>query len=466
MRASFKQLLFVLLAGIFIFTKSYALPPESTIEFLTKQVSPTYRLPENQILFAEKNIIRGLLILGALVNTNQVPQVLDDNTRAKNIVALNWALYHLAHEKKKAFKDGESYAFEQGSFSLADPHGRLYSYLISFSNAKSRSSSHLRTVKQRANIQHYGIDIQGTFIPELSDWKYSNWGSEIYILPARKSHVLFGELPQNPDILIAQRRLFLKPEDYGLRTFYGKTMHLVEFMRSQHRQRILGRANEEGEIACRERVDCEMIAIYQRFLQSVKELEIGINLSQSMVEAPKLGVRGMYEHTKRILDKIAESRGEAQIETEESKQIAEEFANFLADKGYSRAEVGYREGDEVILNEELNQNTRTEELLELCRKLEIDPREVLAEFQASAAPDAAPAAPPAPSPTGYLSYLTSPIQGAVRMFKPDYQFGDGTYAVGRALKSGTEAIVRTTIREDYQFGDFSKAFFGSGPSQK
>jgi hypothetical protein len=146
------------------------------------------------------------------------------------IIDLMWYLYGIAIEKNQAF--------DEGTFVIEDHESKMYNFLLNYvklvnpsvkgtlqdpaSNistnqyAYSRLSSHFRIEQQQH--RHYGIDM-----------RYFGQGQMVAtaLLPAQKSHILFGELGNG--------LIFIKFESAGI-AFQSVATHAADFVVAQLRK--------------------------------------------------------------------------------------------------------------------------------------------------------------------------------------------------------------------------------------
>lgn len=146
--------------------------------------------------------------------------------RLDDLISLTWYFY------AQAFNKGE--AFSQGTFIVQDPYGNFANVLMAYVEAENdnirgtkaafpkvfssnpfayaRTSSHLGYSRtQGGEFEHYGIDV-----------RYSKDDNVGHMLPAGKSHLLFGKIaPYGSYHPQPHLDIFFKPEDFGLSTKEG-----------------------------------------------------------------------------------------------------------------------------------------------------------------------------------------------------------------------------------------------------
>ncbi|MBT3827636.1 hypothetical protein HOF51_01385 [bacterium] len=140
-------------------------------------------------------------------------------SRLKDVIELVWGLYDKALSNRQSFY--------RGMFVLKDPGFRVYNFLrdyvdrfgaqeqscagyVSFNQfAYPRVSTHF--VNAAKAHQQYGIDV-----------RFGSDGSRERLLPAGKTHLLFGMVDKGQELI------FIKPEDAGLYLRDGWITHVME----------------------------------------------------------------------------------------------------------------------------------------------------------------------------------------------------------------------------------------------
>ena len=100
--------------------------------------------------------------------------------------------------------------FDEGTYVLADPDKKLFQALRKFEGAYRRPSSHSLGDKA-SQSKHYGIDLPASTIQPLD-----------------KKHILFFSYKD----MRGQQKLFLKPENYGVRNPTDALSHTGEYIKS------------------------------------------------------------------------------------------------------------------------------------------------------------------------------------------------------------------------------------------
>lgn len=192
-----------------------------TLRFLSsKEVPAKNRLSPKQFEFAEKNIIRGIVVLNSiLTDTYSFPNIsvnakINQREFQKDIAAVNWALFHFAVNRGEPFISGSYSIVEdrnQSTNTLAELH-------LNHPKAYERKSSHNTELKRVLKVQDYGIDHLGSFNSDQTDWNPRGTDDELPILPGNKSHLLFQHLPADFEKSCLKKNvLFIKPETHGTR---------------------------------------------------------------------------------------------------------------------------------------------------------------------------------------------------------------------------------------------------------
>lgn len=176
--------------------------------------------------------------------------------------------------------------------------------------AYPRISSHLKGV---AEDKHYGIDV----IP-----------TESCFLPCEKKHVLIASI----DHPLLGRRVFIKPENFGLKTYADIMGHTLEYIHS------LGRKMAPSTFGSDEDGNNRKERIPQDLLEEYKEILNKINKSQNYPETAKLGIWAMY-------DFLASYKMEESLSIETRTEIVD-FKNKLVNMDH----FDIRIGREVIID--------------------------------------------------------------------------------------------------------------------
>lgn len=194
---------------------------QELLQKLDNPVSLSYAI--NKIILGGDYIFQ-LLFQNSLQNVPTKTQ----EEYLQSIIAIMWYLYSLAINKNQGFTEG--------AFVIEDKDFKLYNFLLGYVKkvnpsitgtindparasadnpfAYSRVSSHYK-LEQKQHRQ-YGIDIRIDKNSEALPW-----------LPIGKRHLVFGIVDQ------ARNLLYLKPENYGIFSFYEKAMHGKEFVVAQ-----------------------------------------------------------------------------------------------------------------------------------------------------------------------------------------------------------------------------------------
>lgn len=353
----------------------------NTIQFLQQEtISSDYKLSKKQESFAKIAINLGKLYLSFIYN-NQEDKIPGANnpdslklqrniSKTENnqgtpglisIVSICWYLFSLAVEKDQGFTSG--------MIVLQDNNNRLYKFLLNYclrvnpsllnsslsslynfsgvpslqnlssslspsyySLAYSRISTHFQEIKNNPDYQgQFGIDI-----------RFSQYGKRENILPANKSHILFGKLPkqinnnnQNNNYagMPSDDFMFLKFETYGLCPFDGSFfMHMAELLKVN----LWGNAKN---FARRETVPSKIMKNYKKILNELIALD---NLSTKEKEYAKNIniIRDIYKYLKNLIS-------QNKLNKNMRKKINKLLHKLEKDNNYDYLEL--RRGYEVIL---------------------------------------------------------------------------------------------------------------------
>ena len=143
-----------------------------------------------------KRVADGLRLMDTVLSSPTMPQPPSN----EDVAAVGLALYALASQQGDAFTNG--------SFSVADPDGRLAKWLDTSPDVYIRSSSHLSAYQHAVVDGHMNMQ-RGIDIPE----------GVTTGLPNGHRTVLYGTIPARtqPDGTTVPRRLFVKTESAGCR---------------------------------------------------------------------------------------------------------------------------------------------------------------------------------------------------------------------------------------------------------
>lgn len=168
--------------------------------------------------------------------THNMQSMADANEYLDAIVDLMWYLYSIALEKGQAF--------EEGTLVIQDNDHKIYTFLLNYAKfvnpeevagterdaelmlsyknvyAYPRTSTHFKDVKAQHNARHYGIDI-----------RHRGYSIAEALLPAQKSHVLFGDLYNG--------YIFIKLENVGIAA-PSIAQHTLELITAQLRKFLPG----------------------------------------------------------------------------------------------------------------------------------------------------------------------------------------------------------------------------------
>ncbi len=99
--------------------------------------------------------------------------------------------------------EGSKGSFSEGAFNIADPGGRIKTFLDSNNSAYQRDSSHITAFQTTGGQGHRGIDANGGG-PNFDK-----------TLPHGMKTLLYGGMPTNPALKMPEDRLYLKIESHG-----------------------------------------------------------------------------------------------------------------------------------------------------------------------------------------------------------------------------------------------------------
>lgn len=270
---------------------------------LISAVSKYYQnLDDSQKRKIYTQILLGEKVYSDILKNNKEKNVLSIDENVKNLI---WFLFAMAIAKNQGF--------EEGTFVIEDPEFKIYDYLKDIS--LSRHSSHF---KEHAKTQ-MGIDVLG--------------------LPAEKQTLLFGIANKDKQLI------FIKPENYGVYTWWDTIMHGVEFGHAQGRKWLPATfGSDDQENWRKERVPKDAISKYKSLRQEL----LTANLIQPALEPKDININTIYIELKNWLAQN-ESEGLVASVSEQNKSIIDKVQAFkkeLEDK-YDNLDIRY--GREVIL---------------------------------------------------------------------------------------------------------------------
>lgn len=276
-----------------------------------------YRLPSLQKTFVRSNaqtnddeamiasrINTGKRVLNTLFNTTH-----EVKNTPQDAQAIIWALFSLAEEKEQAF--------QEGIFVVEDPERRLFKYLTGQGGAYNRISTHYKKFKDAS--QEYGADVS-------YEGKFE--------LPEGKGTMLVGYLADRGVV-------YIKPENYGLGTWYNWTMHAVETVGSVARKvapSVFGSNDQHG--FRKEHIPADVLKMWNNTVTTLQQSEF-ITQDEAQEAAAlgkKYGICAMYNRLNAW-------------RMQEGKEVAPEVQSAIQSvdtmlKGYDNKAI--RQGNEVI----------------------------------------------------------------------------------------------------------------------
>jgi hypothetical protein len=225
----------------------------------------------------------------------------------QSVCSMMWCLMATAAAQNKTF--------EEGAFIIKDPGYRIFNFLEKLPGAYQRTSSHLYEVSPD---RHHGFDI--------------HWDNE-FTLPANKGHILFTRIE------FGEPSVFIKLENYGLRTYYDLAGHGAEFFWSVGMKilpQLFGADDAEGSY--KERIPSLYI---KEFLDLIKE-DPHVEAIKKAVGNHKGRGQGIGRMYRYVNSEIPPSF------SQEQKQLLEKFKEKL-EKDFGTENLEFRIGREVRL---------------------------------------------------------------------------------------------------------------------
>jgi hypothetical protein len=263
------------------------------------------------------------------------------------IIDLMWYFYAVAIEKGQAF--------EQGTFVIQDNDHAIYNFLMNYvkmvnpaitgtlrdpastisSNVYvySRLSSHFKQEQER--FRHYGIDI-----------RYPGYTIAQALLPAQKSHILFGDLGNG--------YIFIKMEDAGI-AFLSVAQHAIDYLLAQVRKPMVKYYLETYAPAYIDDLVNNYIGTdddpnyrKERVPQDVLERSFGILEKGSLTPEQKLRITLQFTQ-QGIHGIINELKNPAcPLSAAQRKQLIDYLKELVATEGLDHQDIRY--GKEVIIS--------------------------------------------------------------------------------------------------------------------
>lgn len=177
--------------------------------------------------YAVQKIVMGGSYIFELIFKNSMENIPNksQDDYLQSIVAMMWYLYSQAISKDQGFTEG--------AFVIEDKDFKIYNFLMGY--VKKVNPSITGTIKDKARTSadnpfaysrvssHYKLE-QKTHRQYGIDIRLDKNSEALPLLPIGKRHLVFGIIDQ------ARNLIYLKPENYGIYSFYEKAMHGKEFI--------------------------------------------------------------------------------------------------------------------------------------------------------------------------------------------------------------------------------------------
>ena len=309
---------------------------EQTISFLLREVDTPYQLASERVTFANRQIREGFYWIDQLTLKNDPfneESFLSQSHHPKVLISLLWGFFHLAVQKDQGF--------DQGTVLIEDPEQILFRFLIASQNAYSRPSSHF--LFSGCKIKQYGIDFYGDWEEYGHSWnpaptpgKMSFFKSRtpLPVLPANKTHILFGQLPAGECTQLSSHYVFIKPEDSGLGDLRSYLRHARDYLAS--RNVISGPFH--GNYYQIERVDPNWLDRFEALIRSDDQWTES-QIKNHIKNAQQWGIRYMLNQASQIQES---SRSPI------TQELAQEWIEALSRRNLDHLES--RTGKEVIFS--------------------------------------------------------------------------------------------------------------------
>ncbi len=349
----------------------YGLPPSTTVNVNGKEI--TYQrselksmisaLPRLERQEARENLA-ATLQARVLRGEGIAQSVLAGNPPDGNCTEQDAADIMLFLDAKSRLSTGTS--FENGSFSIEDPEGRLYEYLDFSDDKYLRSSSHL-------NSQQEGLVENSS--PFIRDHRNTHRGIDFKQgpntgLPNGLQTVLFAAIPKDEE-LGTSRRIFMKPETFGCRLntlgarerFAGATTAERPTRGFSDLKQAIGHAGSfinanTTAAAASSRKERVPTAILEAFENLHNNMAFSVNQGDLIKDEPldnAQGIRRMIDNLTTIATKLP-----AQEEKHQAITAIYEFIDVVAANIHEINGMNVRIGNEVVLSlEDVNSSIAT-----------------------------------------------------------------------------------------------------------
>ena len=307
---------------------------DQTISFLRRDVDTPYQLPSDKIHFATHQIREGLYWISQLIS-DQVPfheePFPSELHHQKALTSLLWGLFHMAVHKEQGF--------DQGTLVIEDPEQILFKFLLASQHAYPRRSSHF--LFSDCKIHQYGIDFYGDWEDHAHSWNvaptagmmsFFKTRTPLPVLPANKSHILFGQLPAGACTQLSTPHVFIKPEDSGLGDIKSYLKHARDYLASRN---VIARPLY-GNYFRLERMDQSWLDQFESLLRSDDQL-VESQIKAHLKKARQWGLRYLLNQAFQMYESSP---------TLANRNLAWDFIEYLTRKNLDHLES--RTGKEVI----------------------------------------------------------------------------------------------------------------------
>lgn len=307
---------------------------ERTVSFLLREVDTPFQLQTNRIDFAHSQIREGIHWINQL-SLNEYPfkeEVFPSGLNHQKVLAsLIWGLFHFAVQKEQGF--------DQGTLVIEDPEQILFKFLLSSEQAYLRPSTHFQF--SDCKINQYGIDFYGNWEDYRHSWNathptgimsFFRARTPLPVLPANKSHILFGQLPAGTCTHFSNHHVFIKLEDSGLGDFRSYLRHARDYLASRN---FISRPIH-GNYFQIERFDQSWLERFESLLRSNDQLREA-HIKAHLKKARQWGLRYILKQAFQMYESSS---------VVATRELAWDFIEYLTRKNFDHLDS--RTGKEVI----------------------------------------------------------------------------------------------------------------------
>lgn len=287
-----------------------SLPLQQTInqaEFYLKEGGEN----QKQILIALGKQFNNALLEGTSSNiSNDTQKKYGDIYQTVLVKSLLLYYYDIAHKL--------GHTFDQGTFVVYDPSGRIWKFFNSLVNRYTRDASHFNALAK-------GSPALGTAKPWLAQYGKNHFGFDIAIPEEGKATLLFNKINEDGS------SFYLKPEDHGTNSWTDLIAHGAGFVMSQARKiapDIAG--NDDADEFSKERIPQDLLKNYLALLQQAQQKGLNSNTASTLAEQAKAeGIQGMLRGENALLQYVPDQAKSFFADLKEKEQVHNPHFTYL-----------------------------------------------------------------------------------------------------------------------------------------